>query len=192
MQTHSQSNVEKNDADTANQASVKRSLSFKETELSKEATEVDDKDPHETSKLPENQKDNNNLDIEDRKQQDHPNAEQGNNNSTEPYAKIPDQSNCEVKAEQENLHNANIQSESCSKPKKKRASIAPATPDSIAGRLRQRRKTVDDGADEMEPSNNLPELSEEKAKTKTEVKCLSSGGDSIAARLRSRRQTTCT
>ncbi|KAK2657363.1 hypothetical protein Ddye_010415 [Dipteronia dyeriana] len=105
----------------------------------------------------------------------------------------------------------------CPKPKKKRAAVVPS-PDSIAGRLRQRRRIVDDGLNNMElvlyaglpASNNLSEKEKEmqghddeglagmvdktsEEEVVTNMKLVSSeeaGPDSIARRLRSRSQTT--
>ncbi|KAH7566508.1 hypothetical protein JRO89_XS08G0175300 [Xanthoceras sorbifolium] len=175
-----QSNLEKN-PDTINQASAKRSLSFKDSEaLSKESLKVDTVDLG-TSKLSEDRKDNNDLDTEkENKLQKYPDATTNHqtaakrsltfsyieaepeNNSTDIDVKVlnqfgfskpqlEDQRDSGFRDEQEKkLHytDKDIALKGCPKPKKKRAAIIPS-PDSIAGRLRQRRRKVND-LDDME------------------------------------------
>ncbi|KAK1586680.1 hypothetical protein Q3G72_005041 [Acer saccharum] len=241
IETHRlQTNLEKN-PDTVNQASsVKRSLSFKVEALLEESSKVDkdQKDNKDLDIEKENKLQNHSYDITN-----HQTAAKRSlpfsyieaepeNNSTEDVKvlnhivlskpQLEDQSDSGVKDEQEKkLHytNEQIALESSPKPKKKRAAVVPS-PDSIAGRLRQRRRKVDDGLNNMElvlyvglpASNNLSEKEKEmqtcddergdrnqtsdvspKLEGKPAVTAVSSeeaGPDSIARRLRSRNQTT--
>ncbi|KAK4840288.1 hypothetical protein QYF36_004852 [Acer negundo] len=250
IETHRlQTNLEKN-PDSVNQASsVKRSLSFKGMEALLEESSKVDKDQNDNKDLDiekENKLQNHSYAITNHQTAakrslpfSYIEAEPDNNstedvkvlNHIELYKpRLEDQRDSGVKDEQEKkLHynDKQIALKGSPKPKKKRAAVVPS-PDSIAGRLRQRRRKVDDGLDNMElvlyvglpASNNLsekekemqtcndehgdrnetsdvsPKLEGKPAVTiepnldNTAVSSEEAGPDSIARRLRSRKQTT--
>ncbi|KAI9165845.1 hypothetical protein LWI28_021580 [Acer negundo] len=250
IETHRlQTNLEKN-PDSVNQASsVKRSLSFKGMEALLEESSKVDKDQNDNKDLDiekENKLQNHSYAITNHQTAakrslpfSYIEAEPDNNstedvkvlNHIELYKpRLEDQRDSGVKDEQEKkLHynDKQIALKGSPKPKKKRAAVVPS-PDSIAGRLRQRRRKVDDGLNNMElvsyvglpASNNLsekekemqtcddehgdrnqtsdvsPKLEGKPAVTieqnldNTAVSSEEAGPDSIARRLRSRKQTT--